>query len=213
MRYLLLLAGLALTLGGGYAYGKLSQRWGPPPNLQQAAERVAEFPEQIGDWQLASELPMGDSVVEMLQCAGHVNRRYVNRQTGQSIGIALIVGPPGPTAVHTPEICYNSRAYRQDQERLPERLSGPEGTQHVFWRTRFSSRDVGGQPMGVWFAWSDGTTWEASRSPRFEFGGKPLLYKIQLAGNLPRGKTEAVDDPCRDFLQQLLNSEWRPIAG
>jgi hypothetical protein len=208
-RAALLLGGLLLTLGGGLAYGRLSQRWGPPADLRAAAQRIEELPRQIGDWQAAGDLPLGEDVARMLQCEGHVNRRYVNRRTGDSIGLALIVGPPGPTAVHTPEICYSSRAFQQEQERLPERIADGSGREHAFWRVRFRAKEVGGLPMAAWYAWSNGGPWEASRNPRYAYGGGRLLHKIQLSANLPRGRLEAADDPCRDFLQQLVASDWR----
>ena len=95
--------GVLLTLSSGVLYGKYSQRWGPPADLTGAAAQLEKLPRQLGNWKLAEERPMEDSTVEMLECAGYVNRRYVNQQSGQTVNLAIIVGPAGPTAVHTPE--------------------------------------------------------------------------------------------------------------
>src|SRR5262245_53263400 len=103
--------GVGITVATGFVHGRLTQRWGPPLDLEGASRNLEALPTTIGDWQLVREDPMPEAILQMLSCAGHVNRQYVNRHTGNTVSIAIIVGPPGPTAVHTPEICYSSRAY------------------------------------------------------------------------------------------------------
>lgn len=206
--WLVLVVGVGIVLSGGMLYGHYSQRWGPPADLVAAGSHLESFPRQIGKWQLVEEFPMGDSTLEMLECAGYVNRRYVSQETGKTVNIAVIVGPPGPTAVHTPEICYSSRAYElQDQRRVVVIDSDADG-EHSFWNVNFKTRDVLADELCVYYAWSRGERWEASKSPRVEFAAAPLLYKMQISGFVTPATRTVDSDPCHQFLDDLLNTEW-----
>ena len=46
-----------------------------------------------------------------LECVGEMVRVYTNAKTGDSVTLQLILGPAGPTAVHTPEICMAQRDF------------------------------------------------------------------------------------------------------
>jgi len=206
--WLVLAIGVGIVLSTGVLYGHYSQRWGPPIDLVAAGSHLDSFPRQLGKWQLTEELPMGDSALAMLECAGYVNRRYVNQESGETVSVAIIVGPAGPIAVHTPEICYSSRAYElQDQRRSVVIGTAPDAEQS-FWCVDFKTRNLMADQLRVYYAWSRGERWEASTSPRLKFAAAPLLYKIQLAGlSAPATKT-ANSDPCRQFLDELLDSKW-----
>ncbi len=206
----LVAAALGLTLATGVVYGRWTHRWGPPADLQAAAKQLEEFPRQIGDWKLSEETPLADAIIQTLECAGYVNRVYVHQSTGQLIRLAVIVGPPGPTAVHTPEICYSSRAYEISKSREKAIMGPPGASANSFWKTTLKSRNVGAEQLQVYYGWSIGDNWQASRSPRFEFGGNPLLYKIQLAGEIGDLSNRELADPCRDFLDALLRTHWAP---
>ena len=205
----LLSAVVALTLVSGTLYGRLTQRWGPPADLIAAADHVRDFPRQLGDWQLLDDSTMPDSTQKTLECAGYINRKYTHQKTGQSIGLALIVGPPGPTAVHTPEICYSSRSYTI--KGLPEPKAAKE-QKHSFWGILFESRHAGAEKLQVYYAWNNGLRWEASKNPRIEFGGNQMLYKVQISGNVGLGFNTELPDPAWDFTLAFSNSSWTPIS-
>jgi hypothetical protein len=208
-RFLLALGvGLAITLTTGAVCGRISSRWGPIPDMVAAAKHVAALPETIGDWKMVKSQPMTDLAVRTLMCAGYVNRTYVNQKTGAEVSLALIVGPPGPTAVHTPEICYSSQAYSQDAKREAVSFTDPNGEQHSLWRLTFHANDPAAEQLCVHYAWSSDGRWQASESPRFEFAGKPMLYKIQMASPVPPGKIENTN-PSKQFLDDLLSSGWK----
>jgi len=200
---------LVAVATGGLVHGNLSQRWGDPPDLVAAADTLKHFPEQLGDWRLVRNESMDNSVVETLQCAGYVSRAYTNAATAETVRIAVIVGPPGPTAVHTPEICYSSRTY--DLERRPEVVAiDEEQGGDTFWSTEFRSKEAGGGILNVYYAWSANRVWQASNSPRFEFGGSPYLFKLQVAGTPSPFGANHDEDLCKRFLRELLRSGWRP---
>jgi hypothetical protein len=221
------LLGTLLTAITGYTYGRLSQRWGPSIDLLAAGDHLQTLPGQIGDWQVLDELTMSDKVVEMLECAGYTTRVYQNQKTGDTTTISLIVGPSGPIAVHTPEICYSSRAHTLEERATEVAIGNKEESPsqkekaeenveekaqskapQTLWRTTFRSNDIMADHLCVYYGWSLGTTWYASKHPRFEYGGKPLLYKLQIAGPLVDDGSGESRDPSLDFLQALFSSNW-----
>src|SRR6185312_7441852 len=119
----------ALTAVSGAAAGVLGNRWGTPPDLRAAAVRLDRLPADLGEWRLIDESPLDESLVEMLQCIGSTNRTYHNRRSGETVHMSLIVGPPGPTSVHTPEICFSSQCYHvvaaAERRAYPEAPSEP----------------------------------------------------------------------------------------
>ena len=200
---------IVLTLVSGTLYGRLTLRWGPPADLVSAAEHVSSFPKQLGDWQLLEDSTMSDSIQEMLGCAGYINRRYTHKITGQSVGLALIVGPAGPTAVHTPEICFSSRSYKVKGTPQPKLI---EKQGDSFWGIHFDSRHVGAEQLQVYYAWSKGLRWEASANPRIQFGGESMLYKVQISGNVGLGFSKELADPAWDFANAFSSSSWSPMT-
>ena len=205
-------AGLIAVVVGGVVHGKLTQRWGPGNDLVLAAAALDSFPDAFGPWRLHDSAEMSDRVVEMLQCAGHVNRTYVNLDTAEQVNVAVIVGPPGPIAVHTPEICYSSRTYKIDEAAKKMTLSQQDAG-HSFWLTKFRSKQPGGENLYVGYAWTTDGIWHASDSPRYEYGGKPFLFKIQLAGSPLRSSEKLSDDLISRFLDALLQTSWRPVVS
>ncbi len=211
--WIALVVTIGATVAGGLLYGNYSQRWGPPPDLQAAGAHVENLPKTIGDWQLAEETTMSDTVVQMLECAGHVQRKYINKTNGQEVSVAVIVGPSGPTAVHTPEICFSSRAYDRPTERRAVALDESSPDSDKFWTLDFTTRNVMATKLRVYYAWSDGGPWQASKSPRYEFAAAPMLYKIQLSTDVPPRVNDETRDAGLDFLEQLQRSEWRTRRG
>ncbi len=209
---LALSVGISIIVSAGALYGRYSQRWGPAVELVAAGSHLESMPTQIGSWQLVEETPMADSVQTMLECAGYINRRYLNRDTGQSVTVAIIVGPSGPTAVHTPEVCYSSRAYQIQGERKKVTVESAQGDSHSFWVVDFKTRDLMADQLRACYAWSLGDRWEASSSPRYEYGAAPMLYKIQLAGSINPRTINEDRDPCRLFFEDLVNSDWTIVA-
>ena len=108
----------------------------------------------------------------------------------------VLFGPRGPIAVHTPEICLGSIGSAVGERQL-ESISTDTG-KHEFWSVQFATKfDV--QPsLEVWYAWTYGTRWEASKNPRYLLTEN--LYKLQVSGPV----SNQVQQPCREFLEALL---------
>lgn len=213
----------ALTLLSGIIHGRMSNRWGPSPDLVAVGNTLEEkLPRQFGDWQHVATGEMSDTIVEVLQCTGYVVASY--RDTaGETVDVAILVGPPGPISVHVPEICYSSREYavqearqlasfpvRPDPTRESEKAERPDDE---LWSMTFRSNDPGGDILRVYYAWSAGKGWTAAENPRFSFMWAPYLYKIQLAAHLPLGADPVTDDPCRRFLEEFLPAVRRALVA
>ena len=199
--FLLLLIGIGLIMANGMIHGRLTYRWTDQPDaMRAAAAKLAELPEDFGEWRMEESQLFDDYTLGILQCEGYVKRSYMHQKTGQLVNVAIIVGPFGPTSTHTPGICYTSRNYQIHGAAERIELSAADA---ALWFMTLQSTDIDTHTIRVAYAWSDGGPWSASSQPRIEYGGRPYLYKIQVAGRLSAFDPEE-QDPCRSFLESFL---------
>ncbi len=177
----ILIAAVAFTIASGIIHGRMVQRWGPTHVMLGAAERIKSFPDQIGPWQLQSAKPLSDSALQMLQCTGYVNRVYRHEETGQLVSLVLMVGPAGPLAIHTPEVCYRSNNFSIFEPRRPVSLETEDRGSHDFSVVTFQVNDASGSYLRVYYGWSQGESWVSPSQPRYDFAGSRMLYKVQVA--------------------------------
>lgn len=198
----------ALTIGAGLLHGRMTDRWGSGESARAAADLLSQLPEEIGPWKLEAEgRQMSAEAERQLQCYGYAHGTYTNQETFERASLALLLGPPGPIAVHTPEICFNSREFRQQGSRKAVPVETGENDKHQMWSLRFESQRIEQTNLQVVYAWNGGDGWKASASPRWEYSGTPYLYKLQVACPLRDGNP-AEGDPCQRFLQDFL-----PVAN
>ena len=154
---------------------------------------------------MRSTQPLDEEVAQMLQCAGSFLRVYQNSLTGGTVSVAIVVGPPGPTAAHTPEVCFSSSGKAIDEPSQAFHPRPDVAPDESLWRVTFRSSGADPQLLRVVYGWHapDGP-WQAARDPRFEYGGQPLLYKLQLACLTSERSDQTGKDPCLDFLHDFL---------
>ena len=195
---------LLATLASGWLHGSLVNRWGQADSLQAAAARLdRDLPPRLGHWRLVKSLPLEEGVGDTLQCAAALHGIYTNEQTGDSVVVAVLVGPSGPLTVHTPEICYSANDYELAGERQAVAITDKKRQQHSLWQLHANSRHSTRPNLRVLYGWSQGREWQAVRGPRFALAGLPVLYKLQLAGPARDAHSEG-PDPCQEFLSQFL---------
>jgi hypothetical protein len=188
---------IALSCTSALAHGWLDGRWGNQPDLVQRAAQLQQLPDTIGDWVLLEERELADNAASMLRCYGYNHTVYQNTRTGKSITMAVLFGPRGPIAVHTPEICYSGQGVQSAGGRSRVVIDGKKP--QTIWKVSFLSK-VDAQPeLDVYYAWSDGGPWQAAEQPRFWLTED--LYKIQIAGP-PAVAGEPSE--CEQFLEQLF---------
>lgn len=193
-----------LTLLSGILHGRMTNRWGLSDSMSAAARNVEQLPANFGHWRGAGDEPLSDNVVKILECAGYMLRTYVNEATGEQVKAAVLTGPSGTMAVHTPELCYSSRNYTLDGQRTVVEIPRADGAADSFWTVIFRGNDVNAQSLRVYYAWSTGDRWAAAEDPRFSLAGSPAAYKIQVAAMVPPGSEAGEGDVCRRFLEDFL---------
>ncbi|MEX2176841.1 MAG: exosortase-associated EpsI family protein [Pirellulaceae bacterium] len=211
---------LAGTLGAGWFHGQMSNRWGVQPDSDLAAHRLRQpLPDRVGHWRLKREVELEEAALRVLQCPAYISRVYEHEQTGDVISVAVLMGPPGPISVHTPEICYSANDYTLGGERERLDLEDKQGSQHSFWQVNMKSNGADGGKLRVLYGWTTGTQWLAAKHPRYGYGGVPHLYKLQLA-TASTGQSSDEFDASKDFLanflvplrHQLVESHTPPAA-
>jgi hypothetical protein len=200
---------MALTLAGGLLEGHIRNRWGPSETMLAAAEKLAEFPHEFGGfqnnrWQMQASQTMSQDVIDTLECTGYFVRTYANPRTGESVNVFVIVGPAGPISVHTPEICYSSQDYVNRSPRECVAITDDAQANDEFWALSFKSKDVRGDVLRVYYAWSTGNHWRNPNDARYAFAGWPYLYKVQLAATMPPGADLKKGDTCQSFLRDFV---------
>jgi hypothetical protein len=194
----------ALTILSGVLQGRMRNRWGPSPDTVHAADKLAEVPKQFGNWRLKSSDKLGEAVERELECVGYFVRNYQNQATGDLVSVTLLLGPPGPISVHTPEVCFGTRNYQALGKREEVAIRGADGEGDRLWALSYKANNLRGDMLRVYWAWSIGKHWSADADPRFKHAGQPYLYKIQLSSPLPAGADLQADDPCKKFLEDFL---------
>jgi hypothetical protein len=194
----LVAAGLGLTVGGGFVQGRLSHRWGQPPAIAAAVEQLNRRPTDVGPWQMVDASGLSEYEQSVLECHSHYRRVYRHANSGQTAHVSLLLGPAGPTSVHTPEACLAGRAYVVETPRVPLAIDGRDDR---FWTVTFRATDVTAQPLRAVYAWRYSGPWEAAREPRMSHGTLPYLYKLQV---ICQGDAAATQKTCEDFLRAFL---------
>lgn len=210
--FLAVLVLVVLTVTSGMLHGRLSRRWGASDELRRAGERLELFPTRFGSWVMQSSSELGEYAESVLECTGYINRVYRDEETGTEVSVGVVVGPAGPIATHSPEICFSSRDYRVLDERKQVSVSWPGRPGAAqFWAVTFEPANEAGDLLRVYYGWSDGAAWGAPRDPRLAYFGRPLLYKLQAAASVPVDADLQASDPCARFLESFLSalqSHW-----
>jgi hypothetical protein len=194
---------LVLCAFSGVVEGVVSGRWGQNNAVVNAPGLLAKLPSKFGPWELEAEQKLSAEVENILESPAYKVGTFVNRQTGDVVGFALLAGPPGPISVHTPDICASSAHYEIGDRRVAT-VDGPHDKDE-FWRLDLKARSVDASPLRVYYAWGAGKDWQASDNPRVSFATSPLLYKLQIAFD-PSGSASSSDDVGRRFLADYLRA-------
>jgi hypothetical protein len=209
MRWHILLIAItaaAVTIAPGIYSGTRNFRWGTDVDLNRTIARMEQFPEQIGSWTQIDELPLDESARNQLQPRGVVNRIYSDGKHYASVFILL--GPAGPTAVHTPDICFNVQAYTALGPRSKIALAGEQnrGRKSELWQVDFESKGIEANSLRSWYGWTVDGTWHASENPRYEFSVDRHLFKVQVAVTYPTNEAMLADTTGIEFVKALENT-------
>ena len=196
---------IAITVAAAVVQGRATNRWGARDTIANAATIFTRLPKTFGDWNLLEMQELAPQVRGILQTEHYSQGVFEHRSTGQRAILTLLLGPPGPMSVHTPEICYSAADFSQISDRHQVSIV-PGDTNDTAWMTQFhSTHDVQGSVTRVYYSWHDGQRWQAVDEPRVTYGGRPYLFKVQAATELPAGAENDAEDAARSLLQQFCS--------
>jgi Protein of unknown function (DUF3485) len=190
---LALTAVAALTVVPALIEGQYVNRWGTPPDLEGASQRVEKFPREFGPWTFAEEGdPLHPEVCRELGIEGYITRAYKNRNSGAVVRVLLMVGQSGPLLRHPPYICYANMANEQIGEmiKIQATTTTPAGEFNLLEYKR--ARTVTNDRFLVAYGLATDAIWKVPAMPRIEFGAAPLLYKVQLLTALDPSQSREV---------------------
>ncbi len=189
-------ASAAIILLSATIHGKLTDRWGLATELQTAANRLDQIPNQLGDWSSEPVL-LDKSSLEVANVAGYLCRRYVHKYSREEVTLLVVCGRPGQAAAHPPEVCYSASGYEVSAKRSRELTVYGSA-----WEADFTRAGNGTDALRIIWAWSDDGIWSASNSPRVQFARSGYLYKMYI---IRRTTTPAADTTAlASFLERIL---------
>jgi hypothetical protein len=201
---LICVVAIGLTFTSSLLHGRWTNRWGKPVARADAEKVFEALPREFGHWRLVESESLPASALGILQCSGESQGVYENQETGERVLFTLLLGPPGPMSVHTPEICYGSIDHVPLADRLRITIDESKGNDTA-WMVQFhDAHELQGNITRVYYSWNDATNWSAVEEPRVQFGGKPYLFKLQLLVRLPEEAASESQDPGRGMLREFV---------
>lgn len=207
MRFLWILLASIAVIAPGMAHGIWTCRWDLSDEPQASAARLASLPLSIFNWE-GEDLPVDAQQVSRVDLAGLLVRRYDHRDkkghTSPHVLVMVACGRPGPTSVHSPEICYPGQGYRQMAERQRKSIHCSTGDAEFF-MAPFEKKNQGGEAerIQIYWSWKGTGGWVAPSQPRFVFGAQPVLHKLYVVQPLS-GPHEVSAKACEEFIQNLI---------
>jgi hypothetical protein len=199
VRVLIVLAAFAVLGAAAVAHGLRTDRWGESADLRAAADRMAQIPARVGDWD-SEPFTLDPRQVEAAQVAGVFSRRYTHRYAGETVTVMILCGRPGPVAVHPPEVCYGGAGYTPGVPRKHP-LAGGGG----LWVADFTKDGPRPEVLRISWAWSPGGgELVAADAPRTDFAGSKLLYKVYLIRSIAGKDPAAAGTPELELLAALM---------
>lgn len=210
---LVVMMAIGATLYSGLLHGRIRHEFGLGQDLTEQVRLVESLPSEFGQtedgrpaWiRVGEPKPMGDEVVEMLECAGYYQTAYRSTLHPEwLVQLLLLVGPSGPLLVHSPEACYPAagNAFLSGPDLVNEQT--PDGEDRELQVMMFKQKKLEGREVRVGFAFSEGEKWSSPQNARRVYAGAPFLFKLQLHTVLPTGSqvTEG-QDPLAEFIRHF----------
>jgi hypothetical protein len=208
-RFLPAVTAVAVVLLSGLVHGLWTDRWASADEPAAVAAKFDDVPLDLGDWH-GQPLDNGPRQTEPL--AGYIYRRYVHRRSGATVTVALVCGRPGPTSIHTPEVCYGASGFDVSTKRpfdLPFTVGDRPARFFVSEMAR--SRAAEQTHLRIFWAWNGGGAWEVADNPRLAFARHAVLHKLYVIREM-RSPNEPLDsDPCLDLMQTFLPELHRAV--
>jgi hypothetical protein len=205
-------AAVILIVTGTVLEAKFSDRFtGSSVTKEEFDQQFSALPKEVGSW-VGTDNPVEQKILEVAGAVNYVSRTYRNTQTGAAVDLWLIVGHSRDIVRHTPDICYPSQGFAQDDIKpLKQRMEVTGEEDATFNTARFrNERAMGGGPalQRVFWAWNCDTDeepqWQAPDSPRLHFGNNPRLFKMYFTANMKDRDEPVADSTAMEFAKVML---------
>lgn len=203
VRAMAVVLGVVVLLAGGLVHGLWSDRWQPAPDLDHAVARLARVPTTLEGWTSFPE-SLDPEALNLTGAIGHYSQNFVDAETGERVLVIILCGKPARMSVHRPEDCYRAAGYQILGRPSRVTLTPEDADRAEFWSSLFVRDEATGpEQLRIFWAWL-GERWEAPDSPRLQFAGRRVLFKMYVIRNVS-GQAGPIDsDPCVRLLAKLL---------
>ena len=192
-----------MTLVSGTMQGQATFRWGTPPELEEAADRLASLSLSNRSWNLIEQQSVDPIALRLLRSAGYLQHVYENGATKELVTVAIFAGPTGPMVAHTPVVCYSANDYEVIAGPDQASITADDGVSHELFVLTLQSNDVHQDRLRIYYGWSNGEGgFQAPDNPRIAFADDSFIYRIQAATRLSNMTSE---DAARAFLRTSLS--------
>ncbi|MCH2181110.1 MAG: EpsI family protein [Mariniblastus sp.] len=188
--------------------GQRRFRWGQDTETLDFVKKLNGIPKKFGDWECTSESELSPTSLQLLTPFNSITRTYFNQREKINVNLFVLLGPTGPTAVHTPDICFDSREYKKIGNRKAISVdmdsNSGEKSDSKFFRTEFKSRNIEEQGLKSIYGWrtSDGP-WLAAEQPRWSFADNRYLFKLQATARFPSVETMKDSRVLENFVAEV----------
>ena len=195
---------LSVVIVTGLVHGLWTGRWSAATELTEAVTALDVVPFDVGDWR-GKEEELDPEMVRQAGLSGAWMRRYSQENTGASVTVLLMCGPPGTTSVHTPEWCYGGAGYDMIAAPVQFQLPRADTGSAEFWTAKFRKENAAvPSHLRIFWSWRAAQVWHAAEYPRLAFARQPVLYKLYVVREMTSPTEPTEEDPCVDFLRQFL---------
>jgi len=202
MKRLPVIVTFVLVISSGLVHALWKESGGTSAVLEEAVGRVKLVPRTIGAWRGEDIALEAEEEFVKAGAEAYWMRKYVRR--GKSITVLLMCGRAGRMSVHTPEFCYQGLGYQVVDAAANVEVATEAGKlKGEFWTARFTKQLGGAGDLRLFWGWNAGAGWRAPASPRWEFRGKPFLYKLYVVHETSPGQ-RLENEPALDFLKLAL---------
>lgn len=148
---------------------------------------VQETPSTLGSWEGTDNEQANEAVTKESGAIAQISRVYEDKLTGEQINLYFISGVSFRVAMHSPVVCYPGSGYEQQGEvqtfdfdyvYTNSQTGKKYARKATFFTVVFKKGDYS---VRVFWAWNDGSGWEAPQFARMRFGGHIPLCKCYFS--------------------------------
>lgn len=204
LRVVVLLSAAAVLGAAGVVEVVQSRRRADPEAAQQVQAKLDAIPLMIGPW-VGRVAEFNPQVIRQTNAIAHTYRVYTREKPGEALDVLMLAGDPGEIGTHDPERCYAGAGFKPVGSRRRVEVTDPTTAQPAsYWSARFDTETFPAASIQVIWSWTADGTWVASDDARFEFVGRPVLYKLYVTRRLTAAGTKPAADPTDEFLTEFL---------